>query len=278
MKRETARALFAELAQRDEDNWELDYAALLIAAEEYPHLEIEKYLEQLNAFAVLAAAQDDKRADPLSRLLQLNQLLFDELNFRGNTEDYFDARNSFLNDVIDRRTGIPITLSVVYIEIARRLGLRLFGVGLPGHFLVKYIDDEQMLLLDPFNGGRPLTEEQCRQMIEQLYDGAMSFQPSFLHAVTKQQILTRMLQNLKGIYARAKDHHQTLAAIERVLLINPDLTAELRDRGLVYFGMGRYAAAQADLKEYLRRAPEAEDAPEIKARLAQLRQLVARFN
>lgn len=278
MKRKAARALFAELAQRDEDNWELDYAALLIAAEEYPHLEIEKYLAQLDALATVAAAQDDKNAEPLSRLLQLNQLLFDELNFRGNTEDYFDARNSFLNDVIDRRTGIPITLSIVYIEIARRLGLRLFGVGMPGHFLVKYDDGEQVLLLDPFNGGRLLTEQQCRLMIEEMYDGAMPFQSSFLHVVTKKQILTRMLQNLKGIYARAKDHQQTLAAIERVLLINPELTAELRDRGLVYFGMGRYAAAQADLKEYLRRAPEAEDVKEIKTRLAQLRQLVARFN
>lgn len=278
MKRDAARAQFAELVTRDENNWELDQAALLIAAEEYPHLEIEKYLEQLDTLAALAAARDEAGADPRTRLLRLNQLLFDELNFHGNTEDYFDARNSFLNDVIDRRTGIPITLSVVYIEIARRLGLPLYGVGMPGHFLVKYVDDEQTLLFDPFHGGRLLTEARCREMIEQMYDGALLFQPSFLHAVTKQQILTRMLQNLKGIYARAQDHHQTLAAIERILLINPELTAELRDRGLVYFGMGRYAAAHACLKEYLRRTPGAEDAKEIKTRLGQLRQLVARFN
>lgn len=278
MKREEARARFAELATREENDWELDYAALLIAAEEYPHLEIEKYLEQLDAFALLAAAQDAPHADPLTRLKRLNRVLFDELHFRGNSEDYYDAHNSFFNNVIDRRLGIPITLSVVYIEVARRLGLRLFGVGMPGHFLVKYIDDEQTLLLDPFNGGRLLTEAQCRAMIEQTYEGALSFQPWFLYAVTKKQILTRMLQNLKGIYARAQDHHKTLAAIERVLLINPGLTAELRDRGLVYFGMGRYAAAQADLKEYLRRAPEAEDAKEINTRLAQLRQLLARLN
>jgi regulator of sirC expression with transglutaminase-like and TPR domain len=281
MTKEEARAKFAEAVGRDEDDLELDRAALLIAAEEYPHLEIESYLDQLEAFAEEAGALDDVYADPLSRVVHIGNLLSGELGFRGNAENYYDAHNSFLNDVIDRRTGIPITLSVVYLEVARRAGLKLFGVGMPGHFIVKYADDEQEIFIDPFHGGRLLTEERCREMIAEMYNGRMKFQPAFLYAISKHQILTRMLQNLKGIYARAKDHHKTLGTIERLLLINkggPDSAVEIRDRGLVCIAMERYVQARADLEEYLRRAPLANDTAEIKQRLAQLRQRQALLN
>jgi len=284
MTKGEARAKFTEMVARNESDLELDRAALLIAAEEYPHLDVEKYLDQVGAFAELARARDDLYASPLSRIMRLGSLLFDELGFRGNVENYFDARNSFLNDVIDRRTGIPITLSVLYLEIARRIGLKLFGVGMPGHFIVKFVDDEHEILIDPFNGGRLLSEEKCREMIEEMYGGEMKFHPAFLYAVTKKQILTRMLQNLKGIYARAGERHKALEAIERALIIHsgggegPDAANEIRDRGLVYSGMGRYAMAMADLEEYLRQAPQAPDAKEIKERIGQLRQKQARLN
>jgi regulator of sirC expression with transglutaminase-like and TPR domain len=278
MTKEEARARFAEIVARPENELELDRAALLIAAEEYPDLEVERYLDQIDSFAGMARERDDAAADPLVRIMRLSHLLFDELGFRGNVEDYFDARNSFLNDVIDRRTGIPITLSVVYIDVARRAGLRLFGIGMPGHFIVKYADEEREILIDPFNGGRLLSEEKCREMIEELYGGRMKFHPSLLRVVTKKQILTRMLQNLKGIYARAGDQHKTLGVIERALLINPDVAGEIRDRGLVYAGMERYAAALADLEDYLRRAPQVADAKEIKERIKQLRQKQAQLN
>jgi regulator of sirC expression with transglutaminase-like and TPR domain len=278
MTKEEARAQFAEMVARRENDLELDRAALLIAAEEYPRLEVESCLDQLDSFAEMARARIAAADDPLARIMRLGHLLFDELEFRGNVENYFDARNSFLNDVIDRRTGIPITLSVLYLEIARRIGLKLSGVGMPGHFLVKYADDEQEILIDPFNGGRLLSEEKCREMIEELYGGKVKFHPAFLYAVTKRQILARMLQNLKGIYARAGDHHKTLAAIERAMLINPEAAQEIRDRGLVYFGMERYAMALSSLEEYLRRAPQAADAKEIKERINQLRQRQAQLN
>jgi regulator of sirC expression with transglutaminase-like and TPR domain len=278
MMKEEARARFAEIVARPENELELDRAALLIAAEEYPDLDVEKYLDQIDSFAGMARARDDAAADPLVRIMRLGQLLFDELGFRGNIEDYFDARNSFLNDVIDRRTGIPITLSVVCIEVARRIGLQLFGVGMPGHFIVKFAEEDREILIDPFNGGRVLSEEKCREMIEELYGGRMKFHPALLRAVTKRQILTRMLQNLKGIYARAGDQPKTLGVIERALLISPDVAGEIRDRGLVYAGMERYAAALADLEEYLRRAPQAADAKEIKERIKQLRQRQAQLN
>ncbi|MDQ3012034.1 MAG: transglutaminase-like domain-containing protein [Acidobacteriota bacterium] len=278
MTREEARARFAEAVARDENDLELDQAALLIAAEEYPGLKIEDYLDQLDRLAEVAKTDDDSGASPLVRMMRLRHLLFDEWRFRGNTENYHDARNSFLNKVIDRRTGIPITLSVVYLEVARRIGLKLFGVGMPGHFLVKYADNEREIFLDPFNGGRLLNEEQCREIIAEMYNGEMKFQLTSLQAVTKKQILIRMLQNLKVIYAHALDHHKMLGVIERILLITPDAITEIRDRGLVLFARARYSEARVDLEEYLHRRPMAEDVAEIEKRLSQLRQRQALLN
>ncbi|MEO6726651.1 MAG: transglutaminase-like domain-containing protein [Blastocatellia bacterium] len=282
MTREEARARFAEAVVRDENDLELDQASLLIAAEEYPGLEIEDYLAQLDRLAEIAKTEDDSSASPLVRIMRLRHLLFDEWGFRGNTGNYHDARNSFLNQVIDRRTGIPITLSVIYLEVARRIGLKLFGVGMPGHFIVKYPSDlsadEQEIFVDPFHGGRLLTEEQCRKIIDEAYKGEMKFQSAFLRAVTRKQILIRMLQNLKAIYANALDHHKMLSVIERILLITPDAITEIRDRGLVLFARSRYSEARVDLEEYLRRKPMAEDVAEIKKQLSQLRQRQALLN
>lgn len=278
MTREEARAQFGEIVARDEDSLELDRAALLIAAEEYPNLNVEEYLSLLDEIGEQARAQDDFFAAPLTRIMLLSNLLFDELEFRGNAENYYDARNSFLNDVITRRTGIPITLSVLMMEVGRRIGLRLFGVGMPGHFLVKYVDEEQEIFADPFHGGRIVDEDRCRQLIEQMYDGRMPFSLSFLHAVTKKQILNRMLQNLKGVYAKANDHFKLLGLIERALMINPNSASEVRDRGSANFAMGRYVEARKDFENYLRQLPEADDAARIKSLLAELRQRQAQLN
>lgn len=278
MTREEARAQFGEIVARDEDSLELDRATLLIAAEEYPNLNVEEFLSLLDEIGEQARARDDFFAAPLTRIMRLSHLLFDELEFRGNAENYYDARNSFLNDVLTRRTGIPITLSVLMMEVGRRIGLRLFGVGMPGHFLVKYADEEQEIFADPFHGGRIVDEDRCRQLIEQMYDGRMPFSLSFLHAVTKKQILSRMLQNLKGVYAKANDHFKLLGLIERALMINPDSASEVRDRGSANFALGRYGDARKDFENYLRQLPEADDAARIKSLLAELRQRQAQWN
>ena len=211
-------------------------------------------------------------------MLALAAWLADEMEFRGNADNYYDLRNSLLHEVIERRVGIPITLSVVYMEIARRLGLELRGVGMPGHFIVKCIGDGEELLLDPFNGGRRLSLDNCREMIARMYGDTMAFRAEFLAAVTKRQILTRMLQNLKGIYSNAREYARTLRVIDRILLLNPDSPAEFRDRGLILLGMERYARARADLEAYLRHSPDAADAPKIRERLAQAKQKQARLN
>jgi regulator of sirC expression with transglutaminase-like and TPR domain len=232
----------------------------------------------LDTFARRARERDDQNAEPHERIRWLSDLLFHDLGFRGNAENYYDARNSFLNDVIDRRTGIPITLSVIFIEVARRIGLKLAGVGMPGHFIVKYADEDLEILIDPFNGGQLISQENLREFMAAMYGGKLIFQPSFLAAVTKKQILIRMLHNLKGIYAKATDSNKTLSVIERLLLIDSDAAAEIRDRGLVYFSMERYAQARKDLEEYLRRAPGAGDTEEIRGKLRKLLERQAQLN
>jgi len=278
MIREEVREQLIEMLSRDEGSIELDRVALMIAAEEYPHLEIEKYLGVLDSFARQARELDDRDGGPLDRIRRLSGMLFTDLGFRGNVKNYYDVRNSYLNEVIDRRTGIPITLSIILIETARRIDLRLSGVGMPGHFLAKYADNDFEIYIDPFNGGRLISLERCREIFEGMYGSRPGFQRSVLVAVTKRQILTRMLLNLKGIYGRAKDNQKTLSVIERLLLIDPAAATEIRDRGLIYFSMDRYTLAQADLEEYLRRVPNADDTKEIRTKLGELRRRQARLN
>lgn len=280
MTKDEARQQFTELVARGEAGLELDRAALLIAVEEYPALSVTDYLAQLDALAEEARRRMTlgELFDPLECATALAAYLFYEGRFTGNSKDYFDARNSFLNDVMERGYGIPITLSVVFIEVARRLGVPLFGVGMPGHFLVKYSDEKESIYFDPFNGGRLLTEADCRAMIEELYNGRMGFDPSFLYAVTKQQILSRMLHNLKNIYVNASDLNKLLGVIERLLILNPAASLEIRDRGLTYYGLKRYSSARVDLETYLRRSPQAEDKDKIQAVLNDVRQRQAQLN
>ena len=278
--KETVRQQFAATIRAAEADIELDRAALLIAAEEYPALQVDDYLAQLNALAEESRRRmtSDELSKPLECATTLAAHLFYESRFIGNAGDYYDARNSLLNEVIDRGKGIPITLSVVFIETARRLGVKLVGVGMPGHFLVKYSDGEQEVFFDPFNGGRVLTAENCRAMMEEMYGGRIEFDRSLLRAVTKKQILSRMLQNLKNIYGKASDLPKLLGVIERLLLLEPDAVIELRDRGLTYYGLKRYAQARLDLETYLRRVPHAGDKDEIQAVLNDVRQRQAQLN
>ena len=280
MTKDEARQQFTTLIAGHESGLELDRASLLLAAEEYPAMQVEEYLAQLDALA-----EDARRRiilgelfEPLECATALAAYLFYEGRFTGNSKDYFAARNSFLNDVLDRGSGIPITLSVVFIEVARRLSIKLLGVGMPGHFLVKYNDDEQEVFFDPFNGGRVLTAANCRALIEQLYEGRMTFEHAFLHAITKKQILRRMLQNLKNVYANASDLHKLLGVIERLLILTPDALCEIRDRGLTYYGLKKYSQARVDLETYLHRLPQAEDKKRMKEVLNDIRQRQAQLN
>jgi regulator of sirC expression with transglutaminase-like and TPR domain len=267
-----ARRRFAALVDHDQEGFRLAEAALLIAQEEYANLDVTAYLTRINSIADTIKAQLALELDPMRIVQGINTQLFDELGFRGNQEHYNDPRNSFLNDVIERRLGIPITLSVLYIEIGRLVGLPIAGVGLPGHFIIKYTAQPEPFWIDPFNRGTVMTREDCQQLLQQFYGEKLPWNEAFLDPVSDHNILQRMLNNLKIIYARQGEHRRALSVIERILVLSPDLPYEIRDRGLVHYQLGHLQAALHDLQRYLELFQEAPDAVTITRHIDALRQ------
>jgi regulator of sirC expression with transglutaminase-like and TPR domain len=224
------RQLFTEAVSGPENRLDLGRAALFIAGEAYPGLDILRYIAKLEAMAAAVRPGVTTTDAPILKIEHLNTYLFEERGFRGNTQEYYDPRNSFLNDVIDRRLGIPITLSVVYMEVGRRVGMPLQGVGMPGHFILKYADSEEDIYIDPFNRGRILSHEACEELLHDVYGEPVPFQETFLAPVSKKQILSRILMNLKAIYIQTKDYLRALSVVERQLIIQPDTEQEVKDR------------------------------------------------
>lgn len=270
------RPPFAALLAR-EAPLDLAEAALVIARDEYPELDAVPYLALLDAWA--ARVTDRLPAHPTSSEAAgaLRAVLFDEKGLRGNADDYYDPRNSFLNDVLERRTGIPISLSAVYMEVGRRAGLTVDGLGLPGHFIVR-VGGAPGVLLDPFFGGTELSEEQCQDRLDRVFGRKARIEAAMLAACDTRAILARMLRNLKIIYGKRDDHLRAVRVCDRLLELDPGQAAERRDRGLLYAGLGCYGLAADDLESYVRQAPRSEDAAEATRRAAELRQLAARLN
>lgn len=266
----TARSRFAELVTGDDADFDLARAALLIAAEEYPQLVPEPYLRRLDLLAERVRDRLGDEVAPPLMLQEIGYVLFEEEGFRGNAEAYYDPRNSYLNDVLDRRVGIPITLSIVYLEVGWRLGLPLEGVNFPGHFLIRYPGEAVPLLVDPFQLGEIRFEDQAQELLDRVYGGSVQLRPDYLRAADRKDILFRLLSNLKGIHQNARDDARTLAAVERLLLIRPDAAEELRDRGMLLARAGRNDEAIADLERYLESAPRAPDAARVRMLLAEL--------
>jgi regulator of sirC expression with transglutaminase-like and TPR domain len=277
--KETRKAFAALLALPD-DAIDLGHASLLIAREEYPDLDVGRYLARLDELAEEVRRRMTGREGAASQIAHLNHLLFEEMGFRGNREEYDDPRNSFLNDVLDRRTGIPITLSTVYLEVGRRIGCRLAGVAFPGHFLVRYSGQETMpdVLIDPFNRGQILTERECKNLLLETYGGQVPFRPELLKRARNREILQRMINNLKWIYRQRRDFHMALRVQQLLLCISPDRPEEIRDRGMIEFRLALFAEAVTDFERYLEMAPRAPDAPQIGKRLRELRRLAPRMN
>jgi regulator of sirC expression with transglutaminase-like and TPR domain len=255
-----------------EEQIDLGRAALAIAKQEYPELNIEDWLSQLDRFGRAVELRTGDDENPYRTIAALNTVLFKELCFEGNRDEYYDPSNSFLNDVIARKRGIPITLAVVYIEVARRVGLLLDGVGFPGHFLVKYRDSDGEIIIDVFNKGEILARDDLDSLLQQLYRGRVSYQPEFVAALGKRDILRRMLNNLKFIYLRNGDALKALPVLDQLLILDPSAADDIRDRGLLYMNLECYVQAIADLENYLRLAPGADDAAKIKTHLQSLKQ------
>ncbi len=245
--------------------------ALLIARLGYPTLDPAPYLDRLEQMGEDMARRLDSTGptDPHGPLHSLNRYLFEDQGFAGNATDYDDLRNSFLNQVLERRTGIPITLALVYIEVARRAGIQVEGVNFPGHFLLRFPlgpgeAPESSVVMDPFDGGAVLSETDCRALLRRHAGGTVDFAPTLLRPATKQQILVRMLVNLKRLYVRMRSFPQGRAITELLLAINPSALSELRDRGLLAYHLNDYTAALRDLEAYLQFASRRDDGEETK--------------
>jgi regulator of sirC expression with transglutaminase-like and TPR domain len=269
---------FRQAVDRAETDIDLGKAALTIATSDYPDLDINAYLSRIDALARAVAARLGAEADVYRSIAALNFVLFQEQAFRGNREQYFDPRNSFLNEVLDRKTGIPISLSILYIEVAHRIGLSLQGVGFPGHFLVKYPAHNEEIVVDPFNRGEILSQQNLETMLYRLYGGKIVFEPHLLEAISKKQILRRMLNNLKIIYLRQNDLIKGLSIVERLMVLDPVSGEDIRDRGLIYLQLECFKQALEDLESYLRLAPHAEDAPAIRQQVTVLTRQVAQIH
>ncbi|HEX7086134.1 MAG TPA: transglutaminase-like domain-containing protein [Vicinamibacterales bacterium] len=257
---------FVRAAASPEDN--LLRCALLIARVAYPGLDPAPWVAEVERMGATARAHVELglggRPPRRTRLRVVTEFMYGQLGFAGNREHYDDPRNSLLNDVIARRTGIPITLAVVFMEVAARAGLTVEGVNFPGHFLVRCLaaDDEgdrEPLLLDPFHGGAILSDRECTRLLRTHVGLEAMLEPSMLRPATKRDILLRMLLNLKRAYVRLRSFPQAHAVAELLVAFDPSALTELRDRGLLAYQQGSWASALRDLEEWLRMAPAATD-------------------
>ncbi len=270
------RREFVQLASREPVP--LARGALLIAKEEYPDLDIAGYLDQLATLAREAEPVVKAGDDGIEQIELLSYFLFEQKGFEGNRDNYGDPRNSFLNDVIDRRLGIPITLSLIYLEVGRRLGLNLYGISFPAHFLVKAVDSRGELVIDPFNGGAILSLDEIKAMLTQVYGQPVDIHPSFLKAVGGRQILIRMLRNLKTTYLAGADSMRALSVLDRILLLNPRSLDELMERGDLYEKLECFRAALDDFQSFLSQAPDHTAAETAREAVVRLSRQVARIN
>lgn len=254
-------------------------AALTFARVEYPQLDLETYVERVEHLAARVSAKVTETGDPAQSIAALNEVLFQEEMFRGNTADYYSPRNSFLNDVLDRKLGIPITLALLYMEIARRVGFPLFGVGMPGHFLLKHYDvSGRPILIDAFERGAIVTEEDCQKKLNSIYSGQLVLQPEFLMPVTRRQMLTRLLNNLKTIYLSQRNFRMALQIVDLVLVIYPRSPEDVKQRAVLRYNLDDLSGALKDFDDYVKMSPDASDTEEIRQTALSLRRSMAMMN
>lgn len=269
---------FRQAVDRPEDQIDLGRAALTMVECDCPGLDVDGYVAKIDRIASAVKRRSSDAAGVTRMVAALNYVLFQELGFRGNREHYYDPKNSFLNEVIDRKLGIPISLSLLYMEVGRRLGLNVDGVGFPGHFLVNVGGRENEIIIDPFNSGAIKSRQSLDELLHGLYGDRVVFRAEFLDAVTKKQLLTRMLTNLKAIYRNEGNLVKSLSVVERLLILDPLSADHLRDRGVIYLKLECFNQARADFETYLSRKPDADDASEVREEIIKLARQLAQIH
>ena len=260
---------FDGIVEAPDEEIDLARAALLIAATEYPELSVERELFRLDALAEgIAPRMDDDT--PLYQLNTLSEYLFDELKFAGNHTNYHDPRNSFLNDVMERKRGIPISLSLLYIEVGKRAGVPILGIGMPGHFIVRHRDEPEVFV-DPFHGGILLSVEECAERLKQVTQGSLPWDSEYLEPISSRAFIARMLRNLKLVYLQRRNYERVLATIDRVIALLPQDAVEFRDRGVVNYRLGNYEEALEDLHVYVTSGEAVPDGDTVHKLMDQIR-------
>ena len=249
--------------------------ALEIARVEYPNLDLELYRSRVEDFA--REARERVTSKNRRGIEQFNAHFFDGLGFHGNAEDYYDPRNSFLNDVIDRRTGIPITLATLYCEVARRVGIRAHGVGFPGHFLAKCLFSGGELLIDCFNA-RTVTREDCQTLLDSFSPGSSPVTDEMLEITQPRDVLSRMLSNLRRIHAARGEFSRAVRWVEMDLKLRPDSAHNFKERGMLYIQLEEFGKAIQDLERYLRLVPGSPDLPQVQEQIQLIRKLLSHLN
>ena len=272
------RADFVQMVKRPEPTIDLARTALLVAAESDPNVDVDGQLYLIESWAEELKRRLDPDWNNLQKLARLRSFVFDELGFRGNRQDYFSPSNSLLHEVIKRRLGIPLTLSIVFMELGWRVGIPFEGVGFPGHFLVRLAGEPRDLLLDPYQRGMSVHEEDCRKILRETTGGKLEYHDRLLASVGKRAMIVRLLNNLKGAYLRSGQDALALAAVDRLLVVDPGDIEETRDRGLLLYRLDRYGEALDCLRRYLEASPTAPDRATIEKHALALRQIIASMN
>ncbi len=276
---DTIDSEFSQLASLADDRIDLAHGALLIARAAYSELNESLYLNRLDQMASRVKLDMTANADtPEDIIAKLNDILFEQEKFRGNSENYYDPDNSFLNRVIDRKTGIPITLSIIYIEVAGRLGLDVRGIGLPGHFITALYHASGEIFIDPFNRGKILTIDECLEIVRTYMGNAVVPDLHWLQPISRKELLARMLRNLKLIYARQDNDVMLFKMIHWILTLQPEAAAELSERAMIYEAMGNPSRAVKDWERYIAIIGDHENVTKIRARIGNLKKQQSRIH
>lgn len=280
---------FAALLAGDDEAIDLVQAALLIASTQYPDLDMVYYTAQLESLAQrvrteLALPTPDlkftlpEEIETLHIIEAMNKILFEEEQFHGNRDDYHNPNNSFLNKVLEEHTGIPVTLSLIYAEVGKRVGIQIDGIGMPYHFLVRCQSSQGFIYIDPFEGGLQMSERSCRERIRQIAQHRIKFHSQWLEPLTHRHWLMRILNNLKRIYINQDDYNRALTICDLLIILNPRVAEEWRDRGLIHLQLKHYSHAIKDLKAYTEFSPDTSDRYEILNYIKTARQMLAMLN
>ncbi|MCE2413615.1 transglutaminase family protein [Candidatus Poribacteria bacterium] len=269
---------FFSFANLNSTEVELATGALLIAQSEYRELNIENYLHQLDEMADTVRERIQETTLPEAHITVLNQYLFQEKGFTGNTDNYYALGNNFLNFVLDKKTGIPITLGVVYIEVGRRAGLPLVGVNFPGHFLVRYQREHLDILLDVFENGSFMCEDALQTKLQETHGDSVPLESSMLVEATDKEILARILRNLTRAYTLLENYDKALTAAERITWLLPNVAADYRLLGYLHYKNHAYSEGIAAFETYLQLTNAPPDATAVERNIQHLQKLLSRLN